>query len=265
MEDTNVTEKTIADIAYYHRQGRSPTLVLVHGNSSDHSVWSLVLPHLQGQAVVAIDLRGHGRSAWKRPPAYATADYADDIRAVIDALSLADFVLVSHSNGAIAALHHALFAAPKPRAVVHIDIGAAPTPEQIAYFRQRAGTVERTFPLDKLATSMGAIDPTVPSDVFARYVEGLTRPVDGGVRLALDPETYRSWQPADLWDALPQLDCPITVVRGAHSFVMTQADADRMLALCRQASLVTLEGTGHFPMLGRPDAVAEIIRMAQGE
>ena len=259
MEDANVIEKTTADVTYYQQEGPGPALVLVHGNSSDHSVWSLTLPHLKGHAVVTIDLRGHGKSAWKRPPAYSTADYADDIRTVIAALSLADVVLVGHSNGAIAALHHALFAAPKPRALVHIDIGAAPTPEQIAYFRQRAGTVERTFPLDKLASSMGAIDPTVPSDVFARYVEGLTRPVDGGVRLTLDPETYRSWQPADLWDALPGLGRPITVVRGAHSPVMTGADAERMLALCPHARLVTLEGTGHFPMLGKPDSVAKII------
>src|SRR5215510_3237213 len=89
-------------IAFESREGRLPVLICVHGNSSHRGLWNAVLDRFPGQASISIDLRGHGDSDWVRPPAYGTADYASDIREVVEQTGLKDFVLVGHSNGALA-------------------------------------------------------------------------------------------------------------------------------------------------------------------
>jgi 3-oxoadipate enol-lactonase len=52
---------------YYHDQGDGYPVVLVHGLGSDHTVWGGVAPLLEENfRVLAVDLRGHGRSS--KPP-----------------------------------------------------------------------------------------------------------------------------------------------------------------------------------------------------
>ena len=57
--------------------------------------------------VVAVDLRGHGRSEAPAAGDYAVESLAADIAAVVDALGLGRFVLVGHSMGGAAALAYA--------------------------------------------------------------------------------------------------------------------------------------------------------------
>ncbi len=247
------------EIAIHTAQGVGPAIVLVHGNSSDSSVWRSVVEHFRGLRIVAIDLRGHGRSDWARPPAYATADYADDISAVIHALDLRDFILVGHSNGALAALAYAAFREPKPRRLVYIDIAPSVPEYQVTYFRQRASAVARPYAsLDKLVAGMAIVDPTVPVATFTDYVAGLVTPIEAGMKLSFDPETYGSWQPANLWDALAGLACPLTVMRGSESQVLNEADAVRMRHIRSDARFVVVNGAGHFLMLTVPEQVAAI-------
>src|SRR5262245_61851027 len=67
-------------------KGSGPELILVHGNSMDHSVWSqqLVDPALSQFRLTAIDLPGHGGSApypAERP--YTVEAFAADVAAFV--------------------------------------------------------------------------------------------------------------------------------------------------------------------------------------
>jgi pimeloyl-ACP methyl ester carboxylesterase len=175
-------------------------------------------------------------------------------------LDLRDFILVGHSNGALAALSYAAFREPKPRRLIYVDVAPSVPEHQVSYFRQRAGAVARPFAaLDKLVAGMAAIDPTVPVATFTDYVAGLVTPIDGGVKLGFDAETYGSWQPANLWDALAGLACPLTIVRGSESQVLNEADAERMRRVRPEARFAVVDGAGHFLMLTVPERVAAII------
>ncbi|MGW1377597.1 alpha/beta fold hydrolase [Streptomyces sp. NPDC002446] len=74
------------------------TAVLVHGMMSDHRTWHRVGPALaaRGYRVLAVDLRGHGRSP---RGAYTPELFADDL---VETLPAAPEVVIGHSLGGLA-------------------------------------------------------------------------------------------------------------------------------------------------------------------
>ena len=88
---------------YYEKYGVGRPLVLVHGNSMDHtcfkdSIWLL----RRYFTVYAVDSRGHGLSTKVDELHYT--DMADDIVAFMEKLDLKDAVYFGHSDGAIIGL-----------------------------------------------------------------------------------------------------------------------------------------------------------------
>lgn len=84
----------------YDRYGDadSPPMIMLHAAGRDASAWSDVAPALAAaHCVYALDLRGHGRSAW--PGRYAFELMRDDVLGFADALGLTGVTLVGHSLG----------------------------------------------------------------------------------------------------------------------------------------------------------------------
>ena len=77
----------------------APTVVLLHGLFATASLnWFPAMRRLAEEyRVVALDLRGHGRTV--SPGRFRLADCADDVAAVADALGVGRFVVVGYSLG----------------------------------------------------------------------------------------------------------------------------------------------------------------------
>ena len=102
-----VTSRDGTPIAY-ERSGEGPPLILVHGTTSDHFTWELVLPELQKHfTVYAIDRRGRGESGSGDGSAYDIEREFEDVVALIDSIG-GTVGLLGHSYGAICALEGAL-------------------------------------------------------------------------------------------------------------------------------------------------------------
>src|SRR5262245_598003 len=258
---TRFLESRTPKLAFDIRAGIEPVLLCVHGNSSHRGLWRPLLDHLPDYAALRLDLRGHGESDWARPPAYSTADYADDIRAAAATLDGREFALISHSNGSLASLYFATHLEPKPRALVYMDVNPRVLDEHVEYFRQRASAVARVFPsLSDVLKGMRQVDDTVPDEAFLSFIEAGMRKGAEGFQFALDPETYGSWQPADMWEAVEKISCPVLILRAEHSVVMSRSAAELMAQKAPKASLKEISGAGHFLMLGKPAEVADEIR-----
>jgi pimeloyl-ACP methyl ester carboxylesterase len=100
----------------------------------------------------------------------------------------------------------------------------------------------------------------VPEDAFLSFIEAGMRKSAEGFRFALDPETYGSWQPADMWEAVEKIPCPMLILRAEHSVVMSRSVAELMAQKTSKARLKEIGGAGHFLMLGKPVEVASEIR-----
>lgn len=75
--------------------------LLVHGMMADHRTWRRVGPALaeRGYRVIAVDLRGHGRSGRAAgPEEYRPEDHADDL---VETLPAGAEVAVGHSLGGL--------------------------------------------------------------------------------------------------------------------------------------------------------------------
>ena len=88
--------------------GTGHAVVFVHSFAGSSKHWTAQLEFLRRtRRALAIDLRGHGGSAPPRDGDYAVPSLAQDVAAVIDALSLQDVILVGHSMGGCASIAYA--------------------------------------------------------------------------------------------------------------------------------------------------------------
>jgi hypothetical protein len=58
-----------------------------------------------------------------------------------------------------------------------------------------------------------------------------------GFRFALDPETYRNWQPANMWESVEKILCSMLILRTEHNFVMSRSEAEEMTRRAPNARL----------------------------
>jgi pimeloyl-ACP methyl ester carboxylesterase len=87
---------------YYEESGTGPTLLLVHGLWGSSRFFYKQLAELSAQyRVIALDLRGHGRSSMTLSD-HTVPCYARDLRAFVEKMNLKDFVAAGWSMGAFA-------------------------------------------------------------------------------------------------------------------------------------------------------------------
>jgi 3-oxoadipate enol-lactonase len=124
------------------------TVVLIHGDWTDASVWARLVPLLRDRyRVIRYDLRGFGRSS--RP----TQPYTDlgDLVAVLDHFGIAQAVAVGHSGGGGTAAGLALQCPERTAALTLIAPGIHdyPWPDDDPYF-QECGRLIREADQDEL-------------------------------------------------------------------------------------------------------------------
>jgi len=125
--------------------GAGKNLMLLHGWTCDSHDWSWQLPVLESKyRVVAVDLRGHGRSEAMPSGAYMPSDYVADIESLISTRYAGQkFILMGHSMGGQVA---ARLAAQRPdvvSAVISVD-GSLGFPEAFGSVLQQGVSALQT-------------------------------------------------------------------------------------------------------------------------
>lgn len=129
METVLTAEPNGVAIAYRDSAARARThpvpVVLVHGMGGDSRTWDRFARSLvaAGRRVVAVDLRGHGRSA--RAGSYRFGEFAADITGLCDHLNFDTVDLVGHSLGGRTG---SLIAQDRPDLVRRLVLEESPLP-----------------------------------------------------------------------------------------------------------------------------------------
>lgn len=128
---------------YAEEQGRGSPVVLLHGLGGSTYSWRFIAPYLaRSHRVIAIDLKGFGRSDKVFDTAYSAADQARLIAAFLARRHLSHVTLIGHSFGGQVAMLTALqLARHEPSRIarlVLIDTPALPQPltPAVALLRQ---------------------------------------------------------------------------------------------------------------------------------
>jgi pimeloyl-ACP methyl ester carboxylesterase len=90
---------------------------------------------------------------------------------------------------------------------------------------------------------------------------------DGRITVHYDPAIVRQFQDHDdypLWDAWDALRCPVLVLRGAQSDLLSAELARTMVRRNPHASVREIEGCGHAPPLNRPEQAGLVSAFLEG-
>jgi len=193
-----LADRTLAAQAWGD-SGRPPLLAL-HGWLDNAASFSRIAPLLaDDRYVVALDLRGHGRSSHLPPGAwYHYVDYFNDLRAVLDHLGWQRAELLGHSLGGTLA---SLFAALYPERVDAVLLVEALGPLTVApadtLAQLKRGVDERAafahrrplrvFPDMETAISVRVAASGLSQDAARALVERGVLAVDGGYVWSSDP------------------------------------------------------------------------------
>ena len=90
---------------HYADEGAGEPVILIHGFATDHAVnWATVIPALRGEyRIVALDNRGHGRSARPTGDRRYGLHMVEDVRRLMDHLLLRQAHVVGYSMGGLIA------------------------------------------------------------------------------------------------------------------------------------------------------------------
>ena len=129
----------------YQVTGKGPLVVLIHGlggtleNWQRNGVVRVLSPHFQ---VVAMDLRGHGRSGKPHEPALYGPEVAADVVRLLSHIGATKAHVVGYSMGGLIALDVAALQQDHALSVVVGGTGWPP-PEALDNFRRQAEAFER--------------------------------------------------------------------------------------------------------------------------
>lgn len=239
-------------------------VLFVHGGSAHAHWWAFVVPPLAArQRVLALDLRGHGESAWADPPDYAITTHAADVAGVAAALGLDDLTVVGHSLGGLVTIASAAALAPRLRAIALIDTTGRIGARGLRYLRALSHWPHPVYasPAEgvrrfRLLPSASAASRPVRDHVASH---ALRRMADGRWTLKFDRQALALAQPVDLLAQLRDVHVPTLIVRGALSAHLSATTLAEMAAPLRRGTAVEIEGAHHHVMLDAPDALARAL------
>jgi esterase len=264
-------------VLHYLEWGKpeAPPIVCVHGYTSSAQAFNALARHLRERyRILALDVRGHGESAWSPTGAYRYADQASDLAAFAGQLGLDKFVLIGTSMGGIIAMAYAAEHAERLLRLVINDIGPDPEDgsgritQMVGSRPDEFATLEEATAYRRAASPITAARPEADQRELALGV--LRRQADGRWVWKMDPAYIRRrvehGPPArpPLWPALHALACPTLVVWGTESDVLSEAQVLRMVDALPRGELVRVPGIGHAPTLVEPVVLAALDRFLAG-
>ena len=252
-------------------EAEAPDIVCVHGYTGSADAFNALARQREDRyRILALDVRGHGESAWPPTGVYSYADQAGDLAEFAKQLRLDKFVLIGTSMGGIIAMAYAAEHAERLLGLVINDIG----PDVEAGSQRITGLVgSRPDEFGTLEEAM-AYRRSVSPIVAGRSLEDqrelalgvLRRRPDGRWGWKMDPayieQRVKHGTPArpPLWPALQALPCPTMVVWGTDSDVLSETQARRMVEVLPRGELVAVPGIGHAPTLVEPVVLAALDR-----
>ncbi len=227
-----------------------PPLVLLHGGGLDHRMWAAQFGAFPGRRLLVPDARGHG---WSRSP-NTSHRLCDDVVALLDALGIAEAVLVGLSMGGYIALAVARRHPDVLAGLVLADTRADPDTAEGRKTRSdhQALVEERgdvTPLVDGLLTKILADTGPRHAEVGALLGDMMRSTAPAGWIGALEAMKQRR----DQTSLLQQIAVPTLVVVGEGDALAPVDVAEAMAKAIPGARLEIVLGAGHVANLENPE------------
>ena len=255
--------------ARLHGEAGTPLTIGVPGLSANCFTFGALGPAVaaMGRSMLALDLRGRGRSAPGLPGTHGWAAHARDVLSVADAQGAAQFDYVGHSMGAFVGLALMAIAPQRVRRLVLIDAVGVPDPRAMPPILAAAQRLGAVYPSVDAFLALVKSAGAVPWGDFweAHYREDLVE-TEGGVRQRADKDTVvEDLQYAAVTDVRqlwPHVSAPALLVRAAIPFgpganIITAEDRDAFLRAAKQARAIEVPAN-HYGVMNHPDTAKAV-------
>ena len=271
-------ERTIVRFACPHSDGPhmiavhcwgdedAPAVLCAHGLSRNARDYDVLAAHLaRTYRVICIDLPGRGESEWLRDPAqYGDETYLADIRFIMNQLVKQPVRWIGTSLGGRLGMKMAAYG-NEVCALVLNDIGAEIDGADLGRLRAN-GATEVSFANMKEAEAWMRVryaEFGQLSDARWRTLvqTSVQAAADSRLRPSFDPRAVPTASPAgpvSYWDIYGKIRCPMLVLRGAQSKLLSRATCEAMKRNGPLAKWVEIPGAGHTPDLGNK-ALIEVV------
>ena len=244
----------------------APRVVFLHGGGQNAHTWDTVIVGL-GEPALAVDLPGHGRSAWREDGDYGPKLNATAVEPLVRELAPDADLVVGMSLGGLTALRLAVTAPELVRRLVLVDVTPSAPERHTEMTEEQKGTValvqgERTFPsFDAMLEVTVAAAPHRDRESLRRGVFHNAKRLDDGT-WTWRYDSIRKGEGFDgLWEDVPNLTTPTTLVRGANSFFVNDDDAAEFARMAPGFQGVHIvENSGHSVQSDQPRQLVDILR-----
>lgn len=244
----------------------APEVVFLHGGGQNAHTWDTVILGL-GLPALAIDLPGHGRSAWREDGDYGPTLNAETLRPVLREHAPSARLVVGMSLGGLTALRIASTEAALVPELVLVDVTPSAPERHEQMTKAQLGAValvqgDRTFPsFAAMLDVTVAASPHRDRNSLRRGVFHNSKQLDDGT-WTWRYDSFRKGEGfAGLWEDVPSITMPTTLVRGAKSFFVNDDDAAAFAAGAPGFQRThVVPDAGHSVQGDQPAALVEILR-----
>src|SRR6478609_860513 len=255
-----------------HEQGKGRPLVALHGGPGlDGSVWFPALDEFAagGYRVLAVDHRANGRSDAGDPARWTVPQMADDVEALIRALSLENVVVIGWSFGSFVTQSHMV---RHGSAFAYVLIGTISHPGALADVEHELATFEPESLRAQVAASWAReVSVETPeqakqlmADQMPFHVADPTGPLVAQL-IEADEVVYRTdvlrhfagggdYGMLDLRDELRGVMKPTLIVSGAYDRTTPAASAHELVTLLPHSEEIVLQDCAHMLPYEQPAA-----------
>ena len=243
----------------YDRAGSGVPLLLIHGWPHSRALWAGQTSGLATQALcIAPDLRGFGESEVSGP--WSIDQFADDLDALLGALSIPNAVVCGLSMGGYVALSLLRRHPERVRGLVLASTRA--TADSLEAREKRARLIEfieqhgmEALATRQLSAMVGTTTLESRPDVRTSLLEMMAAAPPAGVIGALRAMAGR----ADSSDLLPTITVPTLVVGGAEDTFIPSDEQRAMAAGIPHSRFELLAGSGHVCAYECPGAFNHVV------
>jgi pimeloyl-ACP methyl ester carboxylesterase len=243
-------------------EGKQP-FIMLHGIGRIAHSFDHIAPRFnKDYHVIAIDMRGHGDSAWSLEGAYLVEDYAKDLAVFVEQLNLRNVVLLGNSTGGRVVQVYAGMHPERVAKVVVEDVGPERTNEIASGFARRVQQEENGWASeDELVASLMRGGGTVSEDLQRNYAHfGSKRREDGRIVWKRDPNLVKGFVPTELWAQVLKIKCPTIYILGGASTIVPPETQKKLKESLPAVEIVTMPKLGHYPHQEAPEDYIRIVQ-----
>lgn len=242
-----------------------PKIVFVHGSAQNAHTWDTVCLGL-GEPILAVDLPGHGHSAWRDDGDYSPRSLAFDIAPIIERHAPNAALVCGMSLGGLTTLALAYQRPDLVNRLMMVDITPGVTPEKAKAITDFVNGPQSFASFDDLLARTKEHNPTRSESSLRRGILHNARQLDDlSWEWRYDRRSHprreaRTNVAAGMWEMIERLPCPLTLVRGGVSPVVDDADVAELRRRKPDAVVHVVDGAGHSVQGDRPRELAALVR-----